>query len=357
MSDHASGTARGERAFTLIELLVVVAIIALLISILLPSLSRARAQARTTQCLSRVAQMAKAFLLYADDYDETPPFVSTMHYYPSAPDNDVPDPNETWLVDCVSTTDSPAAARAAMRNIAYESQEEWTTDVPKSGTLFTYTRFESLYRCPEFERITDPMKTHNAFNYTRAVWARLYRLQREMELLGEEADEWGDVQGPIMKPSKIHSTAELPMVIGEQWNRHCAINGEYGTGPQHSPYVCNDYGFFLHNIMAVAHGAPVASKLHPFDTLPGMPNFLWPQAGIGFYDGHAALMRDPWPTFEQGDNKRSANPSEFPWRFGGAGPQWYSEYQAATNFVVALCFWQRGFDPYQKFQGYVQPPF
>lgn len=59
---------RGKKAFTLIELLVVVAIIALLISILLPSLSKAREQGRAVKCLSNVKQLMMSFNQYAIDY-------------------------------------------------------------------------------------------------------------------------------------------------------------------------------------------------------------------------------------------------------------------------------------------------
>jgi prepilin-type N-terminal cleavage/methylation domain-containing protein len=58
---------RRNRGFTLIEVLVVVAIIALLISILLPSLARAREQARTAQCLSQLQQLGRGLIMYTND--------------------------------------------------------------------------------------------------------------------------------------------------------------------------------------------------------------------------------------------------------------------------------------------------
>ncbi len=62
-----------RRCFTLIELLVVVAIIALLISILLPSLSKAKENARLSVCLSNLHHLAVAMEQYFNDYNHVLP--------------------------------------------------------------------------------------------------------------------------------------------------------------------------------------------------------------------------------------------------------------------------------------------
>ena len=55
--------------FTLIELLIVIAIIGILVSLLLPSLSNARAEAKLTVCISNENQIGKGAFLYTNEYD------------------------------------------------------------------------------------------------------------------------------------------------------------------------------------------------------------------------------------------------------------------------------------------------
>jgi prepilin-type N-terminal cleavage/methylation domain-containing protein/prepilin-type processing-associated H-X9-DG protein len=76
-SCRRGGFARGltpeGKAFTLVELLVVIGIIAVLISILLPSLNKAKESAKRTQCLANLRQIGAFLNMYANSYKQRVP--------------------------------------------------------------------------------------------------------------------------------------------------------------------------------------------------------------------------------------------------------------------------------------------
>lgn len=357
MSCTRSAKPRRASAFTLIELLVVVAIIALLISILLPSLAKARAQARTTLCLSRIAQFGKAMYLYCQDYDDTPPFTATGH----ESDAQGPNPIEDWLCRWGETE---AEAEANCRFIYENAEADWgdlRSALPKSGTLFSYTRFEGLYRCPEFERQQNSQQ--RVFNYTRAVWGRYWKLAIELD---DSASTWGDVSGPIMKPSNVYNPSRFPVILDNHWERFVGNAAESSThGFNGSGWLGHDCIFFADDVLALSHGTETTCEYHDLDygapSPTGAPNpyppFLWKRGGIFYWDGHSDLGRDPWPTYELGSGQYVYR-REGPFRMDGPTPVTVAtrELNAITAYMSHLIYAQRGIDASQLSGGEQIPP-
>jgi prepilin-type processing-associated H-X9-DG protein/prepilin-type N-terminal cleavage/methylation domain-containing protein len=77
ISKTAAAAGNCRRAFTLVELLVVIGIIALLLSILIPTLSKARESAQTLKCLSNLKTLGQAMQMYASANKNFLPYPTT----------------------------------------------------------------------------------------------------------------------------------------------------------------------------------------------------------------------------------------------------------------------------------------
>lgn len=150
-----------QKEFTLIELLVVIAILGLLLSILLPSISRARGAAMTAVCTSNQKQVGLAFMNYSSNNNSQLPSPLSGSY--------------TWD-DLLSTYDG----RSIPSNWDFEggngSQGSW-------GGTFRYEYFSTehmLYQCP-----VDP-KNDNV------------RVTRSYAVNAGYPGNWWSARGPIM---------------------------------------------------------------------------------------------------------------------------------------------------------------
>lgn len=127
----APGRSKGRTAFTLVELLVVIGIIALLISILLPSLGKARDQAKITKCLVNVRSLVTAVNMYANE---------NKNYVCAVSWGDAPTYNgrvySGWLY------------RANTGLYPTFNGGNLTSQLVEEGALWPYLKSHEVYRCP-----------------------------------------------------------------------------------------------------------------------------------------------------------------------------------------------------------------
>lgn len=135
-----TSSARGDDdGFTLIELLVVITIIAILLGLLLPALSRAKEQARLTQCLGNLRQIGMGMTMYIDDNNRRFPVAflentnARAHPYPVSPCIGGKDGREELVAGLVRMP--PAAMRPLYPYL--KKSEVFHCPVDTGATVFT----------------------------------------------------------------------------------------------------------------------------------------------------------------------------------------------------------------------------